>query len=357
MTTPNQKLAEKLSNESFTRWIKGDASDYEKQQWDAWEQEDPAHRELSSYAEIFYQMRLELDPAEDLEIQLNKLNQRIARTKEKQNRTLLSRIKHNRSLKGHQASIAATIVLFLSMLGLLYLYNPTASPEKNDGLLFKTAETGYGETSSLKFSDGSLIRLNANSSLRYSLEQFNSDRVEVWLQGEGYFDIVSNPGGNKREFIVHTDDGRVSVLGTRFNVNTRFQKTSVVLEEGRVEVSDNNSLDMEAAGKILRPGERAVIDKNSSDIVLQKVDVGMFTAWINGEMKFHNTPLKDIFTSIEAIYNVKLDVESPELLEYQITGIVQNPDLQILLTGIEEILDLQIKQVNNKKFLISRKST
>lgn len=356
MTTPNQKLAEKLSNESFTRWIKGNASDYEKQRWDAWEQEDPAHRELSSYAEIFYQMRLELDPAEDLEIQLNKLNQRIVRAKEKKNRTVFSKMQHNRSLKGYRASVAATIVLFLSMLSLLYLYNPTASPDENDELLFKTAETGYGETSSLKFSDGSLIRLNAKSSLRYSLEQFNSSRVEVWLQGEGYFDIVSNPGGNKREFIIHTADGNISVLGTKFNVNTRFQKTSVVLEEGRVEVSKNDSPHMEAAGKILQPGERAVIDKYSSDIVLQKVDVEMFTAWIDGEMKFHNSSLKDIFTSIEAIYNVKLDVESPELLKYQITGTVQNPDLQILLTGIQEILDLQIEQVTNEKFLISRKS-
>lgn len=356
MTELNQKLAELLTSESFTRWINGDASEFEKQQWEVWEQEDPVNSELRANAEIFYQMRLELDPADDLEMQLEILKQRIVKSKQQKNLTLYKKIQTHHNLGGYRVSVAATIVLMLTSVGLLFLFNPTATPEQTKEALFKTAETGSGETSSLKFSDGSLIRLNAKSTLRYNLDQFSSNQVEVWLQGEGYFDIESNPGGEKREFIIHTEDGKIRVLGTKFNVDTRFKKTSVVLEEGRLEVSRNDSQDIGSAGIIMQPGERAVIDDSSSDILLQKVNVGLFTAWVDGEMEFQNTSLKDIFTSIEATYNIKIDVESPELLKRHITGIVQNPDLQVLLSGLQDMLDLQIKQVNKNKFLISHES-
>lgn len=354
MPSTNQKLAEILNDDSFTRWINGNASYSEKQRWEAWEQEDLAHEEIRSYAVIFYQMRMELDSAEDLEVELNRLNQRIAKTKERRNLNTTGKVQRLFGLGGYRISVAATILLLVSIAGLFFFYNPVASYIQSNEPLFETIETGYGETSLLNFSDGSSIRLNAKSSLRYNLEQFSSDKVEVWLRGEGYFDIASNPGDSKRKFILHTDDGKIEVLGTKFNVDTRFKKTSVVLEEGRVEVSMNSSGSMQAPGKILQPGERAVIDNNSSDIVLHNVDVAMFTAWIDGEMEFRNTSLEEIFTAIEATYNVKLEVESPELLKRQITGIVQNPDLQILLTGLQEILDLKIKQVKNKTFLISR---
>lgn len=356
LATSNQKLAELLSDQSFTRWVKGNASDPERQRWEAWEQEDPAHRELKKSAESFYQMRMELDPAEDVELQLDSLNERIDKADQEEDSVLISKMQPKYRTGGYKVAVAAAIVLLLSVVGVLYLYYPAGSPEQGSEPLFTTVEVGYGETSSLKFSDGSQIRLNAKSSLRYSLEQFSSERVEVWLQGEGYFDIASNPAGSKREFIVHTADGNVRVLGTKFNVNTRFQKTSVVLQEGRVEVSRTDSLDTRAARKIMQPGERAIISGSSSDIVLQKVDVGMFTSWIDGEMEFHDTSLNDIITSIEVTYGVTLDVEAPELLDRQITGTIQNPDLQNLLTGLQKILDLQIKKINSKEFLITEQS-
>ncbi|WP_340105922.1 FecR family protein [Rhodohalobacter sp. 8-1] len=359
MATPNQELAELLGNKSFTRWIQGNAGKSEKRRWDAWEKRNPSHRELCANAEIFFQMRLELDPAEDAEVQLDRLNKRIVRVKRHKNQKIGEKIKLKRDLGIYRVAFAATILLLLSIAGALYLFNPgvlTVSAEQNIESEFVLAETGYGETSSLKFSDGSLIQLNAKSSLRYNLDQFGSKRVEVWLQGEGYFDIASNPGGEKREFIIHTDNGKIKVLGTKFNVDTRFRKTSVVLEDGLLEVSGNESLGLASSRKILKPGNLAIINGSSSDIEIQNVDVKMFTAWINGEKVFRNTPLKDIFTSIEATYGVKIDVESPDLLDRQITGVFQNPDLQILLAGLQEILDLHIEQVNDKEFLISRKS-
>lgn len=356
LSTSNKKLANLLSDESFTRWIKGNASAPEKQRWEAWLQKDLAHRELKENAEMFYHMRLELDDAEDLARQLDGLNQRIDRAEREKKVTPLNKFRPKRRMRGYRVAVGFAITLLLSVVGAIYLYYPASIPGKDTKPLFTTVEVGYGETSSLKFSDGSLIRLNSKSTLRYKLEQFNSNRVEVWLEGEGYFDIAPNPGGIKREFIVHTDDGDVRVLGTKFNVNTRFHKTSVVLEEGRVGVSRKDTVYNVYQDVILEPGERAILVASSTDIVLQKVNVGMFTAWLDGEMEFENSSLSEIIASIEATYGVSLDVENARLLERRITGTIQNPDLKNLLTGLQKILDLQVKQINKKEYMITQHS-
>ncbi len=84
-------------------------------------------------------------------------------------------------------------------------------------------------------------KLYSITKLRYAPEQFSTDTIEVWLDGEGYFSIRRNPQGPHRSFIVHTSEGNVEVLGTKFNVNTRDQQTNVVLEEGRINLELNSA--------------------------------------------------------------------------------------------------------------------
>src|SRR5690625_5692154 len=66
-------------------------------------------------------------------------------------------------------------------------------------------ETDYGETRRISFSAGSVIVLNANTQLIYSIESGSRD-VEVELNGEAWFDIAQS---ENRTVSVHTPDGRV----------------------------------------------------------------------------------------------------------------------------------------------------
>lgn len=353
MTRKNQKLTELLGDESFVRWIKGTASHTENLHWNAWEKSDLVHRELSEYAEIFFQMQLELDPADDIDSQLRSLNQRISGADDNKRPTLFQKILLKNIPGRFRYSIAASVVIFLSILGFLSFYLPHATAVTDAEIHYESAETAPGETSSLKFSDGSIVRLNENSSLKYSLEQFSSNRVDVWLQGEGYFDIVSNPDGNRREFVVHTNDGKVNVLGTRFSVDTRFQKTSVVLEEGQVGVFGNDSRVMGSAELLLKPGQRAVIDKSIPDIAVNEVDARLFSSRIDGKIEFDNTSLQNVISFIESAYNVKVEAGSSVQLDAEISGVIQNPDLENLLSAIQNILDLNIQQVHENEIIIS----
>lgn len=352
MSRTNRKLAELLRDESFVRWVRGKASKKEQQIWEAWQKKDPLHSELKSDAELYYQMHLQMDDADDVEATLQELNNRIDQYEERVEQQAHVQSSSNRQKRGYLLSVAAAIALLVTMISVLYLYYPATAPSTQKESVATTVEVGFGEKNTLRFSDGSAIHLNSNSELKYKLDQFGGDHVEVWLQGEGYFDIAHNPGGVKREFIVHTNDGKVRVLGTKFNVNTRFQRTNVVLEEGRIEVSLEDSLYASISEEILSPGEQAVMAPSSREIVLQKVNVGIFTAWLNGEIEFDNTSLEEMIASIEAIYGVSLEVKEPKLLNRHITGRIQNPDLQNLLSGLQKILDLQIEQTDARRYVI-----
>ncbi len=54
-------------------------------------------------------------------------------------------------------------------------------------------ETPYGEKSKVVLSDGTVVWLNAGSTLKYS-NKFNTDNRRVELNGEGYFEVTKKRG-------------------------------------------------------------------------------------------------------------------------------------------------------------------
>ncbi len=73
--------------------------------------------------------------------------------------------------------------------------------------------TPQGKRSRMVLADGSIVHLNAGSTIRYPAS-FDRKR-EVYLSGEAFFEVVKNPS---RPFLIHLDNGTVKVLGTSFNV-------------------------------------------------------------------------------------------------------------------------------------------
>jgi ferric-dicitrate binding protein FerR (iron transport regulator) len=94
--------------------------------------------------------------------------------------------------------------------------------------------THYGETARIKLPDGSMVVLNAHSTLTYN-DWSEGQTREVWLNGEAFFEVQKKHDATGRvKFVVHTGDLNVEVLGTRFNVSNRGLRTQIVLEEGKV---------------------------------------------------------------------------------------------------------------------------
>lgn len=121
------------------------------------------------------------------------------------------------------AGLAASVAVGL-VVGGVYL--------ENRGIFGETHTTRTGETSTVKFSEGSVAYLNTRTRIRW-LGSGNVRRVEL-ISGEALFDVVHD---ETRPFSVILDGSEIRVLGTRFNVYRKDSGDVVVtVLEGTVEV-------------------------------------------------------------------------------------------------------------------------
>ncbi|MEO0333197.1 MAG: FecR family protein, partial [Bacteroidota bacterium] len=123
---------------------------------------------------------------------------------------------------------AASGIVLLLASALFYFYQTTSD---------YVYETAYQETQTIQLKDGTEVVLNANSSLRVPSKLETAAVREVWLDGEAFFTVSSSVVSDEpQQFVVHTSQLAVEVLGTVFNVKSRSGGTQVLLEEGSVRV-------------------------------------------------------------------------------------------------------------------------
>ena len=143
-------------------------------------------------------------------------------------------------------SAAAAVALLCLSVWTAYLYMQPAA--------IQTIST-LAETRTVRLPDGSSVMLNHYSSLSYP-EKFQSDKREVELNGEAYFEVSKDP---KHPFIVQTETIDVQVLGTHFNVDAYHDNLDVktTLLSGSVAVSNKSK----SVRMVLKPNEIAIYNK------------------------------------------------------------------------------------------------
>lgn len=98
-----------------------------------------------------------------------------------------------------------------------------------------TVITAPGQQEIVLLPDGSEVKMNAASTLAYNEDTWAEDR-SLNLEGEAFFQVKKGSS-----FVVNTDYGAVTVLGTSFNVRTRNNKLEVFCYTGKVNVSSTNA--------------------------------------------------------------------------------------------------------------------
>lgn len=162
----------------------------------------------------------------------------------------------------------------------------------------------YGKRSEIVLADGTKIWLNSGSQISYPM-YFTGNTREVHLSGEAFFEVESNPA---KPFYVITEDMRISVTGTRFNVTsyTGDQTTYAVLVSGKINAAINKRFSRSVE---LKTGEQVVYNKLSDTMEKDFVDVELYTSWINGYLIFENEPVASVFKKLERYYNKNILTE------------------------------------------------
>src|SRR5699024_4254504 len=172
---------------------------------------------------------------------------------------------------GFWVKIAAAILIIATgyIGGFYYDLQQQADSE----IVWQTRSLSYGQTATLRFSDGSEIKLNGGSTLRYPAT-FATDGREVYLEGEAFFSIARDEA---RPFVVHAGGISTRVLGTSFNIETYANEgeVQVVVAEGKVAVSMNSESDTTFLGnesvilgknEWLKCSSTGIIEKGEGDI-------------------------------------------------------------------------------------------
>lgn len=141
--------------------------------------------------------------------------------------------------------------------------------------------------------DGSVVYLNKNARLTYP-KTFHSDKREVALDGEAFFDVVKDAS---RPFMIETHHSQVKVLGTSFNINTEESITEVAVKTGKVQVKSNFNEDR----SILNPNDIAQV--TTSNLQVKTNDRGNHNAWMTGVFDFDQATLSEVVTELQTYYD------------------------------------------------------
>ncbi|MFD1139886.1 FecR family protein [Larkinella insperata] len=293
---------------------------------------EPAHRELYyQWLEEWERQNWQLvtDEEDDFEKLLAKIDQNAADTRQEvgRNQPLLPRWLYGRFL-----AVAAVLLVFL-MTG-LYLGRSRWA--------YRTLETGYGEIRQERLSDGTLVTLNANSSLTIPRFDFGQGAREVRLRGEAEFNVVRQP--DHRRFVVKTDDDfDVEVLGTEFVVYTRANTNRVALQKGRVKINYRSGKQLN-----LRPGDIVSLDETTGRLKIAKtVRPQQFSEWKHHRYHFDNTPVADVLHLLNDQFGVQVALGDSTLSEQRISGRFRAQTASELIQALETILDLRAIQHGN----------
>lgn len=154
--------------------------------------------------------------------------------------------------------------------------------------------TGNGETYKVILPDGTLIWLNASSSIKYPASFEGIKQRVVELKGEAYFEVAKD---KSHPFVVKSEGQEIEVLGTHFNVRAYPKEPlRTALAEGAVKVST-------AFGeKLIAPGQQTVVTDNA--IAVEAADLDETLAWKDGFFKFNSESIENIMTVISRWYAI-----------------------------------------------------
>ena len=200
-----------------------------------------------------------------------------------------------------------------------------------------------GKTFELVLSDGTFVLLNPQSELTYPVKFDSTSTREVTLRGEGYFEVTKS----SNRFVVNTDNMKLQVYGTTFNVISRDNlPDEAVLVEGVVSITPKNSSDGKET--VLHPGDKSFVDK-LGQLTVTQTNLAEYTAKRNGYILFNGKTIKQIIPSLELFYDVHFSVKNEVALEKEeyVFSIKQHASLREALDVIEFVSDV--------KFLIEGK--
>lgn len=255
--------------------------------------------------------------------------------------------------------IAASVLL--AILTGTFVYTYLTNKYALNSLVYNEIVVPLGAKSQVTLSDGTKVWLNAGSKLRYPV-QFGKLNREVYLEGEGFFDVTHN---KDKLFLVRTSEITIKVFGTLFNVKSYpdENKVSTTLVKGSVAIETR---DIKKPLTYLKPNQTAIFYKTGKPIpserlpqaketvkqeslqtndlvVAPEIDPVPVISWKDKRWIIDSEELGKLAIVLERRYNVKITIEDADIKKYKFSGILTEESFEQVLKIIQLSAPIQFK--------------
>jgi ferric-dicitrate binding protein FerR (iron transport regulator) len=214
----------------------------------------------------------------------------------------------------------------------------------NNEIAYNTIQTPKGGKYQLILGDGTVVWLNAASSLRFPVA-FVADERLVELKGEAYFEVKKDA---KKPFRVSLENGsQIEVKGTSFNINAYHDEEllKTTLLEGKI-----NFL-FDGRSKSLLPGQQLRYDKVINEMhLVDDVAINEEIAWKNDLFIFKSMDVKSIMRIISRWYDIDV-VYQGKINPETFSGIVSSKSNLSQVLKIMEAGGIQFK-IEGRKIVV-----
>jgi len=246
----------------------------------------------------------------------------------------LSRYVHRRHIQVIRLA-AILLVTILSSVFITYMaLKPDPAPVQE--MVFREIQTDRNQRVNLMLSDGTGVSLSVESRLIIP-DKFAPDVRQVELTGEARFDVAHAPN---RPFLIRSGDVTVQVLGTDFGVRAyeNENRVDVVVKSGSVAVERNGVSDPERV--VLSPGQLVSVRAGNQPMVTRDVNADDYLGWMNGRMKFHETPFSEVISQLERWYDIQIVTRDQEINEFVLTALLDVRSMEHVFEVISQSLKL-----------------
>jgi transmembrane sensor len=309
-------------NELITKYLAGEASIDEEKELSAWVASSAENqRHFNNLKKVFDLTgnHLALHSGENPHIDLDKEWARF------ESSTGIRKIKIPLSPFQLFLRIAASVLIAAAAAGIFYYYA---------GARTRVFETAEGKRT-IELPDGSKVTLNRNSALSYTGDLSGTARV-VALEGEAFFEV--KPDASK-PFIILTEQSRIQVLGTSFDVIAydSLQSVEVIVQTGIV------SLQPKAGGQQLKlqAGEKGIYSKASGKLANVVNADPNFLSWNTRRLVFVDNDLRSVIGTLEKTYHANITISTDLPPSCIVTVTFDNQTLESVLRVLESTLNLE----------------
>ncbi|PKL87313.1 MAG: hypothetical protein CVV23_15960 [Ignavibacteriae bacterium HGW-Ignavibacteriae-2] len=213
-----------------------------------------------------------------------------------------------------------TVIIFLFIF--YFIFNVTTTQKINE---IEIAKKGVEK---IFFPDGSTAMADAGSTIKFP-ESFDENSREISLSGEAYFNIKSDPD---KPFIVHANNGKITVLGTKFNIRT-WEYVTVTVLEGKVSFNGDKQKN-EDGSVTLTKGFMSSLDLNGIPTLPDSLNTTENITWINREKKFTGARLSEVLNQLERWYDLQFILPDKSYLSTRVTIYIENKPIDEILEVI-----------------------